>query len=70
MVSEAYKTADGTLVIPDCRPVDAGRYVCTITLVTGAQSQSTATLTIDTRPAGAFTSGSDAAASNGTLCVR
>ena len=39
-------------MIPDCRPTDAGRYVCTITLITGAQAQSTATLTIDTRPAG------------------
>ena len=46
--TDAYQTEDGTLVIPNCQPIDAGRYVCTITLVTGQSSQSVATLTIDT----------------------
>ena len=48
VLAAAYTTDDGTLVIPDCRPQDSGRYVCTIRLVTGETATAVATLTIDT----------------------
>ena len=37
---------NGVLVIPNCQKTASGRYVCTITMASGAVSQSYATLTI------------------------